>query len=260
MMMKKKLMKKETMIMMKDFSVTKMMVGLFPMMTESMMTVNNKYIEASLSLVVTSLQSSMDITRLRKTVANKIADLSATEHDEILKIIRRYDVPCTYNKNGAFVNLSLVSDEAVQDILKFIDFCAVNKQELDEYEKKITECKLHNDYKSVNRDEDVVSSVHSDGTMRCTSSNACTAHGSESTIKSITDELDGNEVEKEKLQRFIDTAAKMQHIDAKSMRKTITNNKFIAAKKRYGRKPVKSENDLPDALQPSSVIGMVEQT
>lgn len=80
----------------------------------------------------------------KKTLFEKINILSSTEHEEILKILKTYNVPYSQNKNGIFFNLSTLSDEVLKDIENFVAYCISNKKELDEYDKIINECKMNN--------------------------------------------------------------------------------------------------------------------
>lgn len=82
--------------------------------------------------------------RMRKQLIEKISELSSTEHDEIFKTIKDYMPDCNFtsNTNGFFFNTSSFSDELLHRIELFVNFCLENKKELDEYEKKLKECKL----------------------------------------------------------------------------------------------------------------------
>ena len=84
-------------------------------------------------------------TRDRKGLIEKIAQLSATEHEEILKIVRQYsNIAYSQNRNGVFINLKTVPNDLVCKINEFVQFCLENKEHLDEYDKRINECKLGN--------------------------------------------------------------------------------------------------------------------
>ena len=83
-------------------------------------------------------------TKFKKLLLEKILTLSRTEHEEIYKIISRDDVPVSSNRNGVFFNLSNLTDNLIEEINNFVIFCHSNKQDLDDYDKKINECKLNN--------------------------------------------------------------------------------------------------------------------
>jgi hypothetical protein len=84
--------------------------------------------------------------KFRKVLFEKINNMTRTEHEEIFKIIMDKDKTISYskNKNGIFFNLSSLSDCTIQDINTFVNYCISNKQELDDYDKKINECKINN--------------------------------------------------------------------------------------------------------------------
>ena len=80
--------------------------------------------------------------KFRKMMFDKINRLSSTEHEEILKIIKVHGVDFTQNKNGIFFNISALDDEVIEDIDKFVTYSLNNSKELDEYDKKLNECKI----------------------------------------------------------------------------------------------------------------------
>ena len=84
--------------------------------------------------------------RERKLLMQRIQDLGATEHEEIFKMLSARDVDHTRNSNGIFVNLSAVSDDLLGEISRFVAFCMENKSSLDEYDKRLNECKFNQNY------------------------------------------------------------------------------------------------------------------
>lgn len=87
--------------------------------------------------------------RRRRLLAQRIGDLGPTEHHEIFKIVCSNSIEHTQNSNGVFVNLSTIDDAVVDRICKFVDFCHTNKQHLDEYDKRLNECKLSQNYNRI---------------------------------------------------------------------------------------------------------------
>lgn len=85
----------------------------------------------------------------KKQIFEKINSLSSTEHDEIYRIIQEHSVNISRNKNGVFFNLSSLDDVIISKIDNFVDYCVSNKEHLDEYDKKLNECKLNNKYAKV---------------------------------------------------------------------------------------------------------------
>lgn len=82
----------------------------------------------------------------KKHLFDKINSLTSTEHDEIYRIITENDINVSKNKNGIFFNLSSIDDVVLNEIDKFVTYCVNNKQQLDDYDKKLNECKMNNKY------------------------------------------------------------------------------------------------------------------
>ena len=87
--------------------------------------------------------------KYRKILFEKINNLSTTEHEEIYKMISNYNVEFTQNKNGIFFNISNVDDRLIEEINKFVFYCMGNKTILDEYDKKLNECKINNNFETI---------------------------------------------------------------------------------------------------------------
>ena len=84
--------------------------------------------------------------RERRKLMLLTQELGATEHAEIFKILQGNGVSHTQNNNGVFVNLSRVPDAVLEQVDRFVGFCIDNKHDLDEYDKRLNECKLSNNY------------------------------------------------------------------------------------------------------------------
>jgi Bromodomain extra-terminal - transcription regulation len=80
-------------------------------------------------------------TRERKALTEKIRGLGKTEHEELLRILKAHSIQYTQNNNGVFVNISMVEDGVIRQMQKFVDFCFMNMQELDDYDKRLNDCK-----------------------------------------------------------------------------------------------------------------------
>jgi hypothetical protein len=83
-----------------------------------------------------------------KYLFEKIGSLSKMEHDEIFKIIKD-KTNYSKNKNGVFFNLSNLDEKIIEEIDKFVKYCINNKQDLDDYDKKMNDCKIHNNYNNI---------------------------------------------------------------------------------------------------------------
>ena len=156
-------------------------------------------------------------TKFRKLLLEKIISLSRTEHEEIFKIINRENIAISSNRNGVFFNLSSLSDQLIEEIDKFVTFCHYNKKDLDDYDKKINECKVNNVINILDNPENVIN------------------------IEETTTESEKNDWEdlvsilpkksQVKLQNFI---TNVQQDREKISKKS--NNGFNNARKRYGKK------------------------
>lgn len=90
----------------------------------------------------------MDVytNKQRKALLDKINTLSSTEHEEIYRIICAHAISVSKNKNGVFFNLSAIGDDVVKQISLFVEYCLSNKEKLDEYDKRLNECKMMNKF------------------------------------------------------------------------------------------------------------------
>lgn len=79
--------------------------------------------------------------RARKNLVERIKGLGLTEHDELLRILKAHGVPFTQNSNGVFINISAVDDVIIDEMQRFVSFCVTNMQELDDYDKRLNDCK-----------------------------------------------------------------------------------------------------------------------
>jgi hypothetical protein len=84
------------------------------------------------------------MVREKRHLLEKINSLGFTEHLEIYKIIQSMNVVCSENNNGVFFNLTTLSNDTLQQIEDFVNYCHSNKVELDEYDQKLNECKYRN--------------------------------------------------------------------------------------------------------------------
>jgi len=70
-----------------------------------------------------------NITKL-KSLKEKIELLEKTEHQEILKIIKRYECKYTENNNGVFINMNKLTDNVIEEIESFLVFSDENNKML----------------------------------------------------------------------------------------------------------------------------------
>lgn len=183
----------------------------------------------------------MNNSRRKKHLLEKINHLTVTEHDEIFKVMKTYNVPFTQNKNGVFFNISLVSDDVVSKIEDFVEFCLKNKKELDEYDKKINECKISNKY------DGIVSKTDLNGTH--TSLDIALQETKQEDWQAVAADIKSSE----KLTALVE----LLESNIEKIHKKKANTKFITAKKRYARKFLsdkKIESDLMSNLFEESYL------
>lgn len=78
-----------------------------------------------------------NITKL-KSLKEKIESLEKTEHQEVLKIIKRYDCKYTENNNGVFINMNKLTDNVIEEIESFLLFSDENNKMLVKRENILT--------------------------------------------------------------------------------------------------------------------------
>jgi hypothetical protein len=153
----------------------------------------------------------------RKQLFEKINSLSSTEHDEIYRIVIEHSVNVSKNKNGVFFNLSGLDEDVLFKIDTFVTYCVNNKEHLDEYDKRLNECKMNNKYgKIVNMNIKL---------ENMTADRADSAKDDWSKV-----DLDAKSMLKitNMIQRFQDDRERL-HVKK-------VNSKFINAKKRFSKK------------------------
>lgn len=148
-----------------------------------------------------------------KHLFERINTLSKMEHDEIFKIIKD-KTSYSKNKNGVFFNLSNLDQLVVDEIDKFVNYCINNKQDLDDYDKKMNECKMNHNFTNMMGEND------------------------ELTIKPIVCPIEDWNVivtENKSMQKIATFIEKILSDKEKIGKKKI-NVKFNAAKKRFAKK------------------------
>lgn len=160
-------------------------------------------------------------SKVKKALFEKIRSLSSTEHEEILKIVKSKDINYSQNKNGVFFNLSVLDDETIEYINKFVEFCLSNKKDLDEYDKKLNDCKLNNNF-------DTIMNISLDKMERLDEEEFLNKDKDDGWEK--IDDLPSR-----KTQRIINFIEKMTN-DKEKCGKKKTNIKFHNARKKYSKR------------------------
>lgn len=170
----------------------------------------------------------------KKSLYERISSLTSTEHEEVFKIIREHNINFSKNKNGIFFNLTAVPDEVVTKIDEFVKYCVSNKHELDEYDKKLNECKINNNF-------DTIMPLSALGQRDYDDSSSCQEVVTWDNLKPSDDQID-------RFQKFVD---RMVH-ERDKIAKRKSNVKFNNAKKKYSKKAScdrKFDVDMMDNLQ-----------
>jgi hypothetical protein len=192
----------------------------------------------------------MENNKRKKNLRYNINNLSRTEHQEIFKIFKKNNYSFTQNKNGVFVDISLLDEDKLSELEKVVAFCMNNKVELDIYDKRINEYKLTNNFNLTN------GNVKSNGNNTM-SDNACVSKPLDSVIKSaIEDDWQGLlQVTKknEKIQSFVNLLE--SNNDKFCLKRS--NTQFLNAKKKFSKKMTsdkKNDYDLQNNLVEENYI------
>lgn len=203
-------------------------------------------------------------TRRRKALIDKISMLTETEHTEIYKMLAdiiktRTDIGFTQNRNGMFLNFKMVPIDIVERIEKFVEFCNMNRPDLDEYDKRINECKLNKDIsKVINMTNAQGDGGDEDGNAE--SSNA--TNGLQDVLaretKNHTKKNEWMDLlkeckEKERVTHYVEA---LEGNFQKIHKKKTCNMKYANAKKKFARRVViekKFDSDLISNLEPDPV-------
>ena len=72
-----------------------------------------------------------------ESIKNYIEGLNKYHHIEILKILKKSaNIKINENKNGIFINLSLLSNETLDEIIKYINYIKEQEKTLNILEKE----------------------------------------------------------------------------------------------------------------------------
>jgi hypothetical protein len=81
------------------------------------------------------------VTVTRRTLATRIASLSAAQQCKILHIIRQHKVPYSRNQNGFFFDADDLSTGCLKQIHDFVNYSLSNQENLDAYDRQLQLCK-----------------------------------------------------------------------------------------------------------------------
>lgn len=169
----------------------------------------------------------------KKKLYEQINSLTSIEHEEILKIIQKNNISYSKNNNGIFFNLSTLSDDIINELNNFISFCLSNKTKLDEYDKKLNQCKIENNYTGLIKEE------HYNLSIMMNKNN----------IKNINENILVDDHSMERFLKFVDTVNKhKEKITKKNLNIKYNNARKIYSKKCTNDNLKKFENESYDIL------------
>ena len=79
----------------------------------------------------------------RKHFLEDLKTISKTESAKIFEVLRKNNVEYSENSNGIFFDLSRVSQEAFNEIQKFIVFCQENRKEFELRDRAMENSRLN---------------------------------------------------------------------------------------------------------------------
>ena len=80
----------------------------------------------------------------RKKIFDTIHALVLPEQEEIFRIIRKLKVPYSENSNGVFFDLSIISDDAFEQIREYIKFCLTTRSDHELRLKELENIRIQN--------------------------------------------------------------------------------------------------------------------
>lgn len=182
--------------------------------------------------------------KYKKQLYEKISNLSSTEHEEIFNIILRHDsINYTSNKNGVFFNLSILPLNIIEEIDNFVTFCFSNKKDLDDYDKRLNECKVNANIVNINLGNIVDVPQNGNNTVSVLPIN------NDKIVCNIDNIVDAKNAQK--IVTFV------EKLSADKVTKKKMNVKFHNAKKKYAKKilvDTKFEHDILGDLYPEEYL------
>lgn len=78
----------------------------------------------------------------RKQVLQELKKLVKSEQEQIFMILKRHRLEYSENSNGVFFDLSRVTQEAFEEIKKFLTFCQTNRSDFEAREREMESSRL----------------------------------------------------------------------------------------------------------------------
>lgn len=86
-----------------------------------------------------------------KKIKEEVELLSIAEIEELFKIFHTNNTVYSRNNNGVFINLSWLSDEVLNKIKQYVEFCVESRKEIKKYETMRENFNIES--KSINEEE-----------------------------------------------------------------------------------------------------------
>lgn len=162
----------------------------------------------------------------RRQLNEKIQTLGNTEHLEIFKILQDNNVLFSENQNGIFFNLTTLDDHVLKQINDFVNYCCENKTELDEYDKRLKECKFRNNISNIMKVSGYQSGINEPVDKK-------------ERWKDLIEEVDKTHIVKD----FIDKI----HMNAEKQCAKRSGGKYVMSRKKFMKRNV-ADTDFTDEL------------
>lgn len=65
----------------------------------------------------------------KKRLHENLKHLVKSEYEQIFRILKKYNEQYTENSNGVFFDISMLSEQTFNEMLKFMDFCLENRRQ-----------------------------------------------------------------------------------------------------------------------------------
>ena len=163
----------------------------------------------------------------KKTIVDKVSLLTATEHNEIFKILNSAGVPHSRNKNGCFFDMRSVDTKILENIENFVSYCIDCKKGIEEYNKQLSECKLRG---TLRESEKLVIPSSSSSENSESGEEDESGEDEEDVVEDVVEEVEA-EVEVEH-QPIVDLAARKK-----------STSMFVNAKKRFSKQTIVDARD-----------------
>lgn len=79
----------------------------------------------------------------RKKCLEELKKLVKSEQEQIFLILKRYRIDYSENSNGIFFDLCRISNEAFEEIQKFLVFCQANRKEFEDRDREMENSRLN---------------------------------------------------------------------------------------------------------------------